>query len=99
MRNAQDMSFKFDNYMFLDNMRRFIDSSTLQSEFGLIGKFAFLFILWVQSECLPIRRARITDSLSTKTRHVEMALIGPSAFNAETILVLKLTTRKGARYG
>ena len=85
--------------MFRNDLERFLSSEPISSEFGLLCFFSFLFILRVQSECLPLRRARLIDPLLSKVKQNEKALIGLRTFNDETRLVLKLSTRKNTRYG
>ena len=99
LRKAHDLSFKFGNYIFRPDLVRFIEHERIESEFGLLGFLSFLFLLRVQSECLPIRRGGINDRILERTPRDSPALLGIREFHGETRLVLKLNTRKNCRYG
>ena len=99
LRKAQDLSFKFPNFIFRPDLIRFLDHETIGAEFGLLGYFSFLFLLRVQSECLPIRRAGFKGDLLKRTPQTPQALIGLGDVNGDRRLVPKLNTRKNCRYG
>ena len=63
--NAQDLSFKFENFLFADDLLRLIRATKLTSEFGCAAFLSCLFLLRAASETLQIRKAaqhgRISD--------------------------------------
>ena len=99
LRKAQNLSFAFENYIFRPCLVRFINHETLQSEFGLLGYLSFLFLLRVQSEGIPIRRASLYEPLLERAPQLHPALIGVRDVGGESRLILKLSTRKNTRYG
>ena len=99
LRKAHDLGAKFDNYMYRDSLQRFLSHETLSSDFGLLGYLSFLFLLRVQSECLPIRRAEIMVDLFDRAPAAYPALIGLRIIGNEQRLILKLARRKNQRYG
>ena len=99
LRKAQDLSFSFENYIFRPCLIRFINHETIQSDFGLLGYLSFLFLLRVQSEGIPIRRASLYDPLLERVPQKYPALIGVRDIGGESRLILKLSTRKNTRYG
>ena len=76
LRQAQDLSFKFENYNFRASPRRFARHETLRSEFEMLGYLSFLFLIRVQSEGLPIQRASLLEPLLTKCPKRAQAYIG-----------------------
>ena len=63
MGNAQNVSFKFENYIFNRLFRKILDRENLCSEFGRLCYIAYVFILRLPSEALPDVRAAPTDDL------------------------------------
>ena len=55
LRNAQNLSFKFQNYLMADDLLRLLHVSNLSTEFGQAAFFSFLFLLRVPSETLWMR--------------------------------------------
>ena len=99
LRKAQNLSFMFSNYLFRPDLIRFLDYETLESEFGMLGFFSFLFLLRVQSEGLPMRRATLQGDILQRVPQKHQALIGLRGVAGDQRLVLKLNTRKNTRYG
>ena len=99
LRKAQDVSFKFHNYLFRPCLMRFVEHEPIGAEFGLLGALAFLFLLRVQSEGIPTRRASLSEPLLSRTPQEYPALIGLRNTGSDTRLALKLSTRKNARQG
>ena len=102
LENAQDVSFKFENYIFKRLFRKILAHETLISEFGRLCYLAYVFILRLPSEALPaIRASPSADLLKRSPLPDEIqALIGSRFFpgNSERI-ALKLKTRKATRGG
>ena len=92
--NAQDVSFRFDNFIQKDLLVRLIRAETLSSEIGRLFYLAYLFLLRVPSEGLPIRRASIGDIIVTKSPQSEKALMGIRFIGRSPRLILKLKKRK-----
>ena len=99
LRKAQDLSFQFRNYLSRPCMIRLIEHESLSSEFGILAILSFIFVLRVQSECLPIRRASLEEPLLPRTPQTYQALIGLRETGHDTRLALKLSTRKNTRLG
>ena len=72
LKNAHDLSFRFENFLFAGDLLRLIRATKLTSEFGCAAFFSFLFLLRVPSETLSIRKAtpedRITDLAPPKSQ-------------------------------
>ena len=102
LENAQDVSFKFENYIFKRLFRKILAHETLSSEFGRLCYLAYVFILRLPSEALPVVRASLTDDLLKRTPLPGdcPALIG-TRFLADSSerVVLKLRSRKATRGG
>ena len=57
LKNAQDLPFRFQNFMFSDSLLALIRHIKLDNEFGLAEFLSFLLLLRVPSETLLIRLA------------------------------------------
>ena len=64
--NAQDVSFRFGNFIQKELFVRLIRYEALSTEIGRLFYIAYLFLLRVPSESLPIRRASTVDIISTE---------------------------------
>ena len=92
--NAQDISFRLDNFIQKDLFLRLIRFETLPSEIGRLFYLSYLFLLRVPSEGLPIRRAALNDILTTKSPQAGMASMGIRSIDNAPRLILKLKKRK-----
>ena len=64
-----------------------------------MGYFSFLFLLRVQSECLPLRRASVLGDLMDRGPAAHPALIGLRDIGREQRISMKLARRENQRYG
>ena len=92
--NAQDLSFRFDNFIQRELFIRMMRFESLMTEAGRLFYIAYLFLLRVPSEGLPCVRADITDILTTKSPQVRQAILGCRLIGEEPRLALKLKRRK-----
>ena len=92
--NAQDVSFRFDNFVQKELLTRLIRFETLSTEIGRLFYLSYLFLLRVPSEGIPIRRAALTDIILTKSPQSTMALMGIRFIDKLPRLILKLKKRK-----
>ena len=92
--NAQDLSFRFDNFIQRDLFVRMMNFESLRTETGRLFYIAYLFLLRVPSEGLPCIRAEATDILTTKSPQVHQAILGCRMIGEEPRLILKLKRRK-----
>ena len=99
LRNAQDLSFQFDSYISRPCLLRMLQREPPNSEFGALCLLSFNFLLRVQSECLPIRRATTSEPLPERTPNAFPDLIGVRDTRHDSRLILKLSARKNSRYG
>ena len=102
LENAQDISFKFDNYITKRIFRLILAHETLNSEFGRLCYLAYVFILRLPSEALPAVRASPSDELIKRSPlpGTFQALIGTRFLPDDSErLVLKLRSRKSTRGG
>ena len=102
LENAQDVSFKFENYIGKRLFRKIVAHETLSSEFGRLCYMAYVFILRLPSEALPAVRAAPQDSLLLRSPLPAQlkALIGTRFLPDDSErLVLKLRPRKATRGG
>lgn len=98
--NAQDISFKFENYIFKSLFRAIIARETLNSEWGRLFYLAYVFILRLPSEALVAVRAGPTDQLMKMSKLAHQSALGLREFpDGNQFLVLKLRTRKHTRGG
>ena len=99
VRRAKDISSQYGNYLALPCLRRYALNDTPQSEFGLMGRLPFLFLLRVQIEWPPIRRMQLTTPLLHRRPMGYQSLIGVRDSVGGPRLVLMLITMRRARYG
>ena len=102
LENAQDVSFKFENYITKRIFRLILAHETLNSEFGRLCYLAYVFILRLPSEALPAIRASPADELIKRSplSGSVQALIGTRFLPDDSErLVLKLRSRKATRGG
>ena len=92
--NAQDISFRFDNFIQKELFIRLIRFELLSSEVGRLFYLSYLFLLRVPSEGLPIQRAAVSDVITTKAPQEGKALLGIRVIGDSPRLVLKLKKRK-----
>ena len=74
--NTQDVSFRFQNYMFAGDLLRLIKFVKLSSEFGQSAFLSLLCLPRVPSETLTIRMAGGSDRLADFSPHDFKALAG-----------------------
>ena len=96
--NVQDLSAKFDNFIFKEIFAALIRHEGLDTEIGRLFYVSFVFLLRVQSEGLPMKRASSIDRLSDKSPTNDQSLIAIRDVAGEDRLILKLRTRKNIRH-
>ena len=100
LENAQDLSLKFENYMFKPLFRSLMNHESLNTEWGRLFYLAYVFILRLPSEALPARRAAAGDSLLSRHPLPHQAVLSLRSMpDGQQCLVLKLRTRKHVRSG
>ena len=98
--NAQDISFKFENYISKSLFRAIVARGSLDSEWGRLFYLAYVFILRLPSEALVAVRAGPSDQLMKHSKLAHQSAIGLREFpDGKQFLVLKLRTRKHTRGG
>ena len=98
LRNAQDRSFAFPNYLMSADVLRLVwHQGTNQT--GMIAYLSYLFSLRVPSETLQLTVARPNEKLLEFKPQGPKALIGPRTYNNTTALVIKFRFRKNIRGG
>ena len=102
LENAQDVSFKFENYIYKRLFRKILAHETFSSEFGRLCYLAYVFILRLPSEALPAHRASpAAELLRRSPLPIDSPVLIGSRFlpDGSERLVLKLRTRKATRGG
>ena len=99
LQNIQDLSVKFDNFAPKEIFVALIRHEGLDTEIGRLFYVAFIFLLRVQSEGLPMQRASSSDRLLDKSPISAHPIIGLRYIAGEDRLVLKLKTRRNVRHG
>ena len=99
LKNLQNNSFRFPNYIFSDDLLRILEKMKLNSELGAICYLSFLFSLRIPSETFEIRRSFLDDRISEFPPQSEKVLIGPCTYLDTDLIVLKFSTRKNIKYG
>ena len=95
--NIQDLSVKFDNFIFKEVSVALILQECLGEEFGRLFYFPFVFSIRVQSEGPLVKRATSTDRLLGKSPIIDQALIAIRDIGGDDRLVLKPRARKNTR--
>ena len=96
--NIRDVSATFDNFIFKEIFRALLAHEGLDSEEGKLFYVSFVFLLRVQSEAIPMRRASNSDRILDKSPVEFKSVIGIRDIGGEDRLVLKLKTRKNQKH-
>ena len=99
LRNAQDLSFTFQNYMMAADLLRLLQVSNLSSEFGQAAFFSYLFLLRVPSETLWMRKASSSDRLTEFSPQKHKVLVGMRTIGGQDFLLAKFGWRKNMKHG
>ena len=99
LKNAQDLSFKFQNYLMAADLLRLLQVSNLNTEFGQAAFFSFLFILRVPSETLWMRKASPSDRLTEFYPQDHKVLVGIRIIDGQEFLLAKFAWRKNMKHG
>ena len=91
---AQDVSFRFGNFVRRELFIRLILFETVSAKIGRLFYLSHLFLLRVPSEGLPIRRAFSTDIITTKSPQEVKAPIAVRASGDNLRLILQIKKRK-----
>ena len=97
--NAQDLSFKFQNYMFAADLLRLITSVKLDNEFGLACFMSFLLLLRVPSETLLMRKADNSDFSTEFPPQDQKILVGVRMVAGRPLFIAKFSWRKNLKHG
>lgn len=97
--NAQDISFRFQNYMFADELLRLIKFAKLPTELGQAAFLSVLGLLRVPSETLMIQLACGSDLLTDFSPHDTKILAGIRAIQGSGMLLIKFSRRKNIKRG
>ena len=97
--NAQDLSFRFGNFLFPDDLLRLIRTTKITSDFGRASFFPFIFLWVVPSETLTLRKdaadGPITDLAPQKVKILAaVRIIGGNAMR-----LAKFAWRKNMKRG
>ena len=99
LRGAQDLSFKFQNYMMAADLLRLLHVSNPSSEFGQAAFFSFLFLLRAPSETLWMRKADSSDRLTESPPQRHKALVGTRAISGRDFLLAKFARQENMKHG
>ena len=97
--SAQDLSFKFQNYVFASDLLRLLKFIKLSSELGLAAFLAFLLFLRVPSEALWMRVAPGSENLTEFTPQPFSVLAGIRIIKGSPMLLVKFPWRKNLKRG
>ena len=97
LRNKPSGKIKFHNSLEPATLNRLVKTETWSSELAQISYIAFLFMLRLPSEALPLKRALPSDRLLCNDISSSPAVIGLREFHGEQRLVIKLAKRKNTR--
>ena len=93
MRNAQDRSFAFPNYLMSADVLRLVGHKGV-NQVGMIAYLPYIFSLRVPSETLQLTVSMPDEKLLRFKPQCPKAIIGPRAYNGATALVTKFRFRK-----
>ena len=99
LRNAQDRSFVFPNFLMSSDLLRITKYEWRFAPMAILAYLSYLFSLRVPSETLRLEKAARHDKLLTFEPQQEKALIGPATLNQTPVLVIKFRFRKNIRGG
>ena len=97
IKDARHLGDRFGHLTFAQILKIYIDQEPFASEFGDICYVAYVSILRMQSEALPIRRAATTDDLEHHSEMDHKARMGVRSFGCHLRLVRMLEVRKYPR--
>ena len=97
--NAQDLSFRFQNFMFAEHLLRLIRHVKLATEFGQAAFLSFLCLLRAPSETLMIRIAAESDLLTDFSPQEYKVLAGTRAIGCSGMFLMKFPHRKNIKHG
>ena len=93
LRNAQNLSFEFQNYLMADDLMRLLQVSDLSTEFGQAAFYSFLFLIRVPSETLSMRKADLSDRLTEFPHQEHKVMVGMRAIGRRDFLLAKFSRR------
>ena len=99
LKNAQDLSFHFQNYILAGDRPRLLRTCKLTSDFGQAAFMSFLFLSRVPPEALKLLRADPTDRITEFPPKRVKALVGVRAVNGSDLLVAKFDWGGNIRHG
>ena len=99
LRNAQDRSFAFPNFIMTPDVMRIILGLCWQSNMGMVAYLSYLFSLRVPSETLQLTITSPGEKLLKFGPHGPKALIGPRTYHDATALVIEFRHRENVRGG
>ena len=99
LKNAHDLPFRFQNFMFADSLLELIRHVKLNNEFGLAAFLSFLLLLRVPSETLLIRIADEGDRITEFPPHEHKIVAGIRRIKGEPMRVVKFPRRENIKHG
>ena len=99
LKKAQDLSFKFPNFIQTNDLLTLLRWVKLDSPEGQAYFLSFLFALRVPSETLRLTRAFSDDRITEFVPQTDKALIGIRTYETTSVLVIKFAYRKNIRNG
>ena len=99
LKNAQDLSFKFPNFIQTQDLLKLLRYTKVDSSTGQLFFLSYLFALRVPSETLRLTRAYADDPLTQFIPQKEKALIAVRFHSQTPVLVIKFAFRKNVRNG
>ena len=99
LKKAQDLSFKFPNFIQSADLLIILRWVKLDSQAGQAYFLSYLFGLRVPSETLRLTRAYSDDRITEFIKQEDKALIGIRTYKTTQVLVVKFAYRKNIRNG
>ena len=99
LKNAQDLSFKFPNFIQTDALLTLLRYTKVDTAVGQLFYISYLFALRVPSETLRLIRAYANDPITQFIPQEEKALIAVRCHDQTPVLVIKFAFRKNLRNG
>ena len=99
LRNAEDKSFAFPNYIMSEWLLLIIQLEGRFAIMEMVAYLSYLFSLRVPSETLLLQKADPSDQLTTFSPQPPKAIIGVGTVNQTPVLIIKFRFRGNIRGG
>ena len=96
---AKQVSFKFPNFIYTQDLFKIINSLGWEDEFAQLAFISFLFSLRIPSEALVMKRAHRRERLEEFSPQHEQVLIGVRSCSKIDCLIVKMNRRKNLSGG